>query len=123
MGIAVPKHFQGQSLVPIVESGSAGRIWSFAQYRLWNQSSLQAGNWKRLQRGPYRQVFDLAADPAELHDATSSHPEMLAGGAEQMEQILEASRAYWPLVREGEVSELETEQRKRLEALGYAEDG
>jgi arylsulfatase A-like enzyme len=122
MGISAPEHFQGRSLAPIVESGATGRPWSFAQYRLWNQSSLQAGSWKILRRGPYQQVFDLAADPAESSDVASNHPEILLGGAEQMERILEASRAYWPLVREGEVSELDSGQRMRLEALGYAED-
>jgi arylsulfatase len=123
MRIPIPRHFQGRSLSPIIESGAAGRPYLFAQYRLWNQSSLSAANWKLLQRGPYQQVFDLASDPAEFHDVTSTHPEILTEGVEQMEQILEASRAYWPLARDGQVSELDSEQRRRLEALGYGEEG
>ncbi len=123
MKIPIPTHFQGSSLAPIVESGAAGRPWAFAQYRLWNQNSLQAGNWKLLRRGPIAQVFDLSEDPAEMNDVGPTRPEILADGAEQVDRILEASRAYWPLVREGEAAELDSEQRSRLEALGYADDG
>lgn len=123
MGIAIPTHFQGRSMVPLVESGEPGRSWLFAQYRLWGENSLQAGSWKLLRQGPLQQVFDLSADPAELHDVASTHPEMLRGGAEQIDQILEASRAYWELVRDGEVAELDSEQRSRLKSLGYADDG
>jgi len=122
LGIAPPGHLQGDSLAPLVESGAPVRAWLFAQYRLYDQMALQAGDFKLLRRGPYQQVFDLSSDPAELHDAGQAHPEWLAGGAAQVEHILEASRAYWKLVRDGETTELDAEQRRHLEALGYAED-
>jgi arylsulfatase A-like enzyme len=124
MGVPVPGHLQGRSLIPLVESGAPGRPWLFAQYRLYGDVALRSGTWKLLRRRGKEQLFDLGGDPDELRDVASDHAEMQRAGSEHIDGVLEASRAYWPLVREGEVSaEIDDENRKRLEALGYLDDG
>jgi hypothetical protein len=48
---------------------------------------------------------------------------MQRAGSEHIDGVLDVSRAYWALVREGESAEIDSENRKRLEALGYLDDG
>jgi arylsulfatase A-like enzyme len=123
MGVPVPGHLQGHSLVPLVEAGAPGRPWLFAQYRLYGDIALRSGTWKLLRRRGKEQLFDLDGDPAELRDVSSSHPDMQQAGAEHIDGVLDTSRAYWALVREGESAEIDSQNRKRLEALGYLDDG
>jgi arylsulfatase A-like enzyme len=123
MGLPVPGHLQGNSLVPLVEVGAPARPWLFAQYRLYGDVALRSGTWKLLRRLGKEQLFDLDDDPAELRDVSSSHSDMRQAGAEHIDGVLDTSRAYWKLVREGESSEIDSQNRKQLEALGYLDDG
>jgi len=48
---------------------------------------------------------------------------MQRAGTEHIDGVLSASRAYWALARESESAEIDSQNRKRLEALGYLDDG
>lgn len=123
MGIPVPEHLQGHSLIPMVEAGSPGRPWLFAQYRLYGEVALRSGAWKLLRRREQEQLFDLGGDPGELRDIAADHPDMQQAGTRHIDGVLDASRAYWALAREGASTEIDDQNRKRLEALGYLDDG
>jgi len=50
MGVPVPGHLPGPSLIPLVETAAPGRPWLFAQYRLHGDIALRSGTWKLLRR-------------------------------------------------------------------------
>jgi arylsulfatase A-like enzyme len=64
-----------------------------------------------LARAKYR-LFDLAADPRELRDVSSAHPELAA----ELRAVLEARHLVVP----GEApAELPPDEQAKLRALGY----
>lgn len=121
IGIPVPAHIQGRSLVGLVESGAAGRSWTFAQNRETGDVALRVGKWKLLHDRGGEHLFDLLADPDERRDSAALEVSVREIATTQIERVLEASRAFWSLARDGEPSELDGDARERLEALGYVE--
>lgn len=121
MGLPVPAHVQGRSLVGLVERGAPSRSWTFAQNRESGEVALRAGRWKLLRGRSGEQLFDLLADPDERVDRAASGESVRRAATAQIEWVLDVSRAFWPLVRDGEPAELDRDSRERLEALGYVE--
>ena len=64
---------------------------------------------------PY--LFDLSADPTELNDIASEHPQIVASHRQRVERLSAELAAP-----ESHRRELDAEDRARLRALGYLED-
>jgi len=120
LGLPVPSHVQGDSLVPLVEAGSPFRPWLFAQPQYTGDAALRAGPWKLLRTGDEEQIFDLARDPGERR-ARPGTPDLRLRVGEQLDRVLAASRAYHAFADEGAAVELDAGARERLEALGYVD--
>jgi arylsulfatase A-like enzyme len=74
---------------------------------------------KRTDPGQYL-LFDLAHDPGQLHDLSSSRPEVFAGLSRQLGDLLVAGESWAAGLDEAE-AELSEATREQLEALGYVE--
>jgi arylsulfatase len=93
----------GKSWVPML-AGEADAVRSDEDYLAWEifaNRALRQGNWKiRWQWKPFGkeewQLFDLAADPAELNDLASSHPEKLASMLELWKEYVAANNVIIP---------------------------
>ena len=84
--VSVPERFDSRSLVPILENGGdvpAEMEWAtstFSQYHgdefgLYSQRMVRTDQYKYVYNGPdIDELYDLAADPAELHNLID-HPE------------------------------------------------
>ncbi len=93
----------GKSWVPML-AGEVDVVRSDEDYLAWEifaNRALRQGHWKiRWQWKPFGteewELFDLAGDPAELHDRASSHPEKLASMLELWEEYVEANNVIIP---------------------------
>ncbi len=74
---------------------------------------------KRTDPGQYL-LFDLADDPAQQHDLSSSSPEVFAELSGQLGNLLVASEG-WAAELDEAAAELSQTTREQLEALGYVE--
>jgi arylsulfatase A-like enzyme len=61
------------------------------------------------------QLYDLAADPDELHDVAAEHPETVA----RLSAMLDAWLARWPIDENADAPALSPERQEDLERLGY----
>jgi arylsulfatase A-like enzyme len=61
------------------------------------------------------QLYNLSADPDELHDVAAEHPETVA----RLSAMLDAWLARWPVDENGEAPVLSPERQEDLERLGY----
>jgi arylsulfatase len=130
-GVPAPPTMEGLDLVALMHGGDAGAFESrvlhgeaagglsyelvapgyFPVYR-----SVREGSFKLVhdsKTGRYR-LFDLASDPAEQHDVSEQHPEVLAELTQKME-----ARGSEPDARGGEPVQLSDDEIERLRALGY----
>jgi arylsulfatase len=93
----------GKSWVPML-TGEADAVRSDEDYLAWEifaNRALRQGNWKiRWQWKPFGteewELFDLAADPAELNDLASSHPEKLTSMLELWKEYVAANNVIIP---------------------------
>jgi arylsulfatase A-like enzyme len=121
LGLPVPAHLQGDSLVAAVERREPVRPWLFAQYRLADEASLRAGRWKWMRDEDGERIYDLGADPDEHEPAAdAAKHEALAAHADR---VLRAAQGYWALAREAKPDgEIGPAMREQLRALGYLEE-
>jgi len=82
------QHVDGVSLAPLLrESGRVARdalFWHFPHYHGSGNrpsSAVRAGDWKLVEwlEDGKTELYDLAADPSEMHDLTAANPERAAG--------------------------------------------
>ncbi|MFM7149917.1 MAG: arylsulfatase [Gemmataceae bacterium] len=84
-GERIPAGVDGLSLLPTLRGKSVQKehnhlVWEFAGYG--GQQAIRMGNWKGIRRqlakGPARlELYDLALDPSEKEDVSSSHPDVV----------------------------------------------
>lgn len=111
-GVGVPPELPGRSLLG--PPGPPRRVYSESYYaRLefgWSElRSLVDGEWAYIE-STQPELYDLAADPEELHDLAGERPEVVRRYAQELRGI--DSRFEMP--RSGD-----DETRRRLAALGY----
>jgi arylsulfatase A-like enzyme/Flp pilus assembly protein TadD len=127
LDVPVPADMQGRSLQPLL-SGSAGERVERTHYaetlspRLsqnWGElRALYEGSWKYV-HGPKPELYDLAADPKELHDLAAAQPDRAAA----MRAALVAFLKTHSPPGGSRMSPVDAETRARLQALGYLAAG
>jgi len=124
LGLDVPDTVQGHSLVPFWTEGEHPSRWTKVRYAE-NLSPRLTHGWGELRvlfegsmkyiYGPRPELYDLDADPDELHDLSAEKPEQ----AEQMRQHLAAFIERWAAPGVSRTEAVDDDVRRRLESLGY----
>ena len=128
LGIAPDPRMQGTDL--LAERRGAHLVYSEVDDLFARKTALREPGGKKLIHGPLDaavqskntkewELYDLAADPGELHDLSASEPELLERLQRELEKRREGYReagALFGAVGEGELDEA---VRAQLEALGY----
>jgi arylsulfatase A-like enzyme len=134
VGVAAPEGLHGVSLVPYLErpgAGGGGGRPAFSEYGSTAIRTVVAGDWKLIvnpeEHQPYcipeapaghypiagAELYDLAADPGELRDLATEHPQRVA----ELAGLIE--RRFSGLRRRIENQDVPAELREELRALGY----
>ncbi len=120
LGLPVPDHLQGESLLPLVEGDEAFARPVFSQWLAGGRIvALRDGDWKYIRIKRQEQLFDLSTDPQESLDRLSARQEVLARLQERVDEIIGESYAFAETQTKARPPELEQETREQLESLGY----
>lgn len=127
LDIPVPADMQGRSLEPFlagnapppVERTHYAETLSPRLSQNWGElRALLEGRWKYV-HGPKPELFDLAADPRELHDLSASRPDQAAAMRDALAAFLKSNSPPGG----SRMSPVDDETRARLQALGYLAAG
>jgi arylsulfatase A-like enzyme len=135
-GLETPEAAQGQSLVPLLSSGTAPSRWkarpAVTEFSQIGRPGLETfaivdGGWKLVHNeiqpkgAPEWQLFDHANDPLDRVDVSSQHPEIV----ERLRALLEDWRRYAEAARlpsDTKATEgMSSEELERLRSLGYVQ--
>jgi len=121
LGVEPPAGLQGRSLAPLLSGGEMPEVELYAE----NLSPHLSHGWGELRvlfdgdlkyiHGPRSELYDLGADPQELHDLSAER----ADTALRMRSELEAFIQSHAVAGVSAPQELSDDVRQRLEALGY----
>jgi len=120
LGLPIPPAVEGESLLPIVRGEPRRK-----PYGMVHTVALRSSRWKAIAgSGGKPLLFDLAADPGELRDVASEHPDVIDSMWKYYEDLTRSQeRRYAELAAQagGEPAPvaISPEERARLEALGY----
>lgn len=124
LGRSIPEGVQGRSLAAVLRSGSTQEPEPTLHYaetlspRLshhWGElRALYEGDFKYI-FGPRPELYDLAADPREIHDLVASRPEV----TERMKRRLARFLVEEAATDVDAAVEMDADSRRRLMALGY----
>lgn len=127
LGFEHPDGLQGRSLVPLWE-GNAGEDPIRVQYAENLSPSLTHG-WGELRVlfegplkliwGPRPELYDIDADPGELHNLIAERPD----DAQRLHDDLQRFLDHNAVVGVSKTEDVDDDVRKRLEALGYLHSG
>jgi arylsulfatase A-like enzyme/Flp pilus assembly protein TadD len=127
LDIPVPPDIQGRSLVPLFAGGpgdAADRVHyaeTLSSRLSQNWGELRAlfdGPWKYI-HGPRPELYDVRADPRELHDLARERPEVAAEMRGKLADFLKRNSPPGG----SRMAPVDAETRRRLEALGYLAAG
>ncbi len=125
LGLEPPGAFQGQSLRPLIDSRGS-RVAGFPRPQYAETLSPRIAHdlgelrvlFSRQHKyihGPRPELYDIQADPKELHDLVSERSELATDLERKLETFLARNTRSDP----GAVTEMDRETRRRLESLGY----
>lgn len=127
VGVRVPADMQGRSLAPLFAQGSGARVdrvhyaesLSPRLSQNWGeQRALFDGQWKYV-HGPRQELFDLAADPKELHNLVAERPDVAASMRDKLVDFLKRNSPPGG----SRMVAVDSETRAHLQALGYVAAG
>lgn len=116
LGLGLPEHLQGESLLPLLKGGGRSRP-VYAEEIAGGLQSLRIGDQKYLRHGKLEALFDLAADPGERQDRLT--PDETYTWRSRASRILEANLQLAARFEPGARPELDDETLRQLRALGY----
>jgi arylsulfatase A-like enzyme len=86
-GLASQTDLDGVNLIPYLTGAQSGVPHETLYWRFWNQAAIRRGNWKYLQAGTSRYLFDLSSPDHEKHNLHARYPTVAAD--------LQAELAAW----------------------------
>jgi choline-sulfatase len=129
VGVAPPPQMEATSLLPVLRGDEvATPVFTESGYQLDYTLSVRDGNWKlvfvpnpvdqSLMRGRSHELYDLAADPAELVDLAEARPEIVERLSGELRRWSRPwIRRAFAHAKDVEIGDEET--RARLRSLGY----
>jgi arylsulfatase A-like enzyme len=127
LGLEIPGHVQGASLVPLIEDGRPVREWTLGRDKVRpSRYSLRTPEHTLIHdfETGASELYDPAVDPGERHDLAAAHPDQVASLVVTLTRALRQSRslsARFPPTPVAGAGVLSGEQIERLRALGYLE--
>jgi arylsulfatase A-like enzyme len=122
LGLPVPEHLQGESLLSLMEGEQAPARPVFSQWLAGGRVvALREGEWKYIRVKRQEQLFDLSTDPQESVDRLSVRRQVLARLQARVDEIIAQSYAFAETQTPARLPKLDRETREQLEALGYLE--
>jgi arylsulfatase A-like enzyme len=119
VGLPIPEHAQGVSLLPLLEGGRAPPEVLMSSWSKRKLQSLRLGDWKLVVRPDGEELYDLSRDPAERTDLSGREPARVAEMKALLAERVDASRRFHARARRGAPVEPDPATRRRLQALGY----
>jgi arylsulfatase A-like enzyme len=120
IGLPVPGHVQGRSLLPLVPNGEGRgteQVWS--HWPLMGHQALRVGALKYIRRGEREELYDLATDPVEATNLLPDDPARAEPLRASLDDLMAASRELKAGFGESGSVQLGDDTRPQLEALGY----
>ncbi|MBW2448742.1 MAG: sulfatase-like hydrolase/transferase, partial [Deltaproteobacteria bacterium] len=134
-GLPVPDQFEGTSLVPLIHGDASAaplQVFMESGYEAEAQRTIREGRWKLVEvpsaadrqamTGARFELYDLEADPRELANVASAHPETTARLALALARWAETGPASDDAAAELDVEGLDAASKEMLRALGYLDD-
>jgi arylsulfatase A-like enzyme len=127
LGVPVPPDMQGRSLAPLFAQAGGARAdrihyaesLSPRLSQNWGeQRALFDGRWKYV-HGPRPELFDLTADPKELHNLAATRPDQAASMRDELVDFLKRNSPPGG----SRMTAVDEETRAHLQALGYLASG
>lgn len=126
LGITPPEHVQGRSLLPLIDGPAGHQKEAVLSQDSSNRSryGLRTKNLKLIVdlKTSRRELYDLHRDPGEQRNVAAERVEVADRLEARLEHLVRTNRRLNRTFVSGEVTHgdpLSTEERKRLEALGY----
>ena len=114
---------QGESLVPLMESGKPKEVFSYTETYFpflsngWAPLNCLRGKGFKFIKAPKPELYDLFADPGELHNILDEKPQTAREMMKQLDEWVTRYRAKESSAKRT----LSLEERRKLESLGYVE--
>jgi arylsulfatase A-like enzyme len=122
VGLPVPDHAQGRSLLPLLRGAGDTPRAVFSQWRSKRYESLRAGDWKYIRRPSEDELFNLAEDPMEQRNLAPAQPERGRRFATRIARLIAVSKRFRREIGGGKPAALDAATREVLETLGYLGD-
>jgi choline-sulfatase len=120
LAMDIPKTVQGASLLPLIRGDRldltpVAETWYPRHHYGWSElTSIRDGRYHFI-AAPRRELYDLQADPGELHNLAETNP----GRADALERALRAFAAQTSANRRPAPQPLDPDVEQRLRSLGY----
>ncbi|HKJ23515.1 MAG TPA: sulfatase-like hydrolase/transferase, partial [Myxococcota bacterium] len=132
-GLPVPEQFEGTSLAPLARGDEGAtapdRVFMESGYHAETQRTVRDGRWKLVavpdprdrlaMTGAPFELYDLEADPRELANVASAHPEVTARLAADLASWAESGPGPAEEAASLDVEGLDRASKEMLRALGY----
>jgi arylsulfatase A-like enzyme/Tfp pilus assembly protein PilF len=124
LGVAIPSSVQGESLLPLLETGRVADREAYAETdyprRAFGWSSLASWRVERFLyvKAPRPELYDVPTDPSERHDLAEARPGVVERIAGKMEEFRKKTGGSTDA--DGKTAPVDPALAERLAALGYA---
>jgi len=123
LGIPVPDHVQGTSLVELMQGRGGSPLPVFSErIQGAKRFALQVNGWKYIRERGHEELYDLRNDPEETNNLAGRNESELRDLRRQADDLVRANEALGRELQPGSAFELEKQTREQLEALGYIGD-
>jgi arylsulfatase A-like enzyme len=124
LGIPIPPHVQGTSLLPLLRGGVAPPAVVASSWREggWDALRVDGDKFLRLRvdgQATRRELYSLTEDPREQRDVAASEERLASQLEARMDALAATGRTYLAHQRQGREVVPDAETLERLRALGY----
>ena len=119
VGLPIPAHLNGRSLLPLVDGDETLPRTVFAHWRERGVRSLRAGRFKLIRIPEELHIFDLVRDPGERRPIEDERPDLRIALVPRLRALMENAHATAAAIDPGEPAPIDAQTRNELRELGY----
>ena len=119
VGLPIPAHLNGRSLLPLVDGDETLPRTVFAHWRERGVRSLRAGRFKLIRIPEELHIFDLVRDPGERRPIEDERPDLRIALVPRLRALMENAHATAAAVDPGQPEPIDAQTRNELRELGY----